>query len=561
MAGGLGGETGPAFSGRVGGGGRGRDRAMLLGVAIVVFIVVAVAKPWNWGKAAAPAPTPEAPLAAAATLAPTAAPAAQPSPAGSPPAGPGPTVRPRLPAVPAVFDPARVDWGPATSGLQPRPKWGIREMLVDPTANASTSAGIFGMREVWVQLPGTWRPEQDDPDTLAVGPLALDSKGAAVAALGITTPASETDLDLRVWRLAPGTPRPLAVHGIPVGGDPTQRLLLLAEGTSWTGWPSGSYRIDVLLGASVRHIVVDLASTPGSIPQVVGGPATLSTQELTQLGLQPGAFVISGSTPVSNQVTGIAPYRGSPREADAWLGLGASQARSIFPSTSQSQTQAYGPASVLGATVDSGSSLVSAHLFRLAPALVDLGTGVLYESESAAGQPRTVLFRSFDGGGGWPLGEYRIDAVVRTGQRQSDVSWRIELWPPSWGTASPMLYGWRSWYRSPAGTWAIVAPGVKMKVVPGKAPPAVASASCGRAATLGRAPAYIGVAYPGQKFGVLGVERLAGGHPALVPARVSKVVPGLVLMAPLSAASWQSGLYVFSVQQAGVHRSITVCVG
>jgi hypothetical protein len=563
MAGAFGSEPGPAFSGRVGGGGRGRDRALVLGIAIVVFLVVAVAKPWNWGQAPPPRPTPE--LAAAATLVPpTAAPTAQPqpAPAGSPTTGPAPTVRPRPPALPAVFDPARIDWGPATSGLQPRPKWGIREMVVDPTANAATSAGIFGLREVWVQLPGTWRAEPADPGTLTVGPLALDSKGAAVAALGVTTPANETDLDLRVWRLAPGTPRPLVVHGIPVGGDPTQRLLLLAEGPSWTGWPSGSYRIDVLLGASVRHVLVDLASTPGSLPEVASSPATLSPQDLAPFALQPGAFVISGGPPASYAYTGIQPYRGSAREADAWLGLGVPQERPIFPSTSQSQSQQYGPASVIGATADEASWLVSANLFRLAPTFVDLGPGLLYESASTAGRPRTVLFRSIDSSGGWPLGEYRIDAVVRTGQRQSNVSWRIELWPQSWGTASPMLYGWRSWYRSPTGTWAIVAPGVKQKVVPSKTlpDPAAPSASCGSGVTVSRAPAYIGVAYPRTQFSVLGVQRFAGAHPALVPARVSTVVPGLVLLAPLTAPSWQSGVYVFALEQAGVHRSVTVCV-
>ena len=573
MTGPPGSEPGPAYHGRIGGGGRRHDPAKLVGLLVVLFLLTALIKPWDWGRAPVPTAAPE-PTSAPTTVVAAATPARSPlvarggstakgSPAPRPPASPAPgTAVTGPPAGSGPFDSSSIDWAAATVGIRPVTAWGVRALEITGKPDLSTPVGRAGLREDWQPAPITEAIDPTGSGVEAVGPVVIDTHGQPVPALGITTPANVTALDLRVSSLAGTHSRSLTVYGFSVSGDPAERLLLLPDGGGWSNWPSGRYRIDALMGSGVREVEVDLSSSGGNLPPEPMGTSPLTTRQLAQLSLVPGAFVVSGMAGVATyEYLGIDPVTGPESEAAQWLALGVPPPDRA-PGLSVAQSELFGSPTLLGVAVSSGATLLGASLIRLAPVQAKLGAGVLAPGSGSQSRPRLVLFRPPDGVVGWPLGQYQINGTMRAGGSVLQDSWVLDLWPPSLGTASPLLQATRSWYASAAGTWSVVSPGREAPVVPdaGSPVPGAAGPECTGGAIAGVAPPYIGFGFPGSPVDGVQAEVLGEFGPQQIPARTSQAVPGLVLVQPLETAVWPSGDYVFSLEWPGVTRRITVCV-
>ena len=93
-----------------------------------------------------------------------------------------------------------------------------------------------------------------------------------VVAVGVTTPTDRLPLDIRLWKLgAVATPGRIVAVPIP-GPDPGSWLWLPdPAATAVAGaWPSGRYRLDVLLGSGITRL---LTTIPGDIGSVAAAPA------------------------------------------------------------------------------------------------------------------------------------------------------------------------------------------------------------------------------------------------------------------------------------------------
>ncbi len=575
MTGPPGSETGPAYHGRIGGGGRRRDPAKLFGLLLGLFLLTALVKPWDWGRAPVPTGAPEQSIAPPAGVGaatpgrsplgagggPTASGSPPPRPPGAPAPGTGTSGNP---ATSAHFDAHTIDWAAATAGIRPRTTWGVRALAITGKPDRSTPEGRAGLREAWEPAPVAGAIDPTGSGVAAVSPAKIDTQGQPVPALGITTPANITALDIRVTSLAGAHSRALTVYGISVSGDPTERLLLLPGAEGWSNWPSGRYRIDALTGSGIRRVELDLTSAAGSLPADPQGTPPLTARQLAQLSLVPGAFVVSGNGGVvttTYEYLGIGPVSGHQTEAAQWLALGVPPPDRA-PGLSVAQSELFGSPTLLGVAAGSGATLLGASLTRVAPVHVELGAGVLAPGSGSKSQPRLVLFRPPAGDRRWPLGRYLINGRMRAGGRVSQHSWLLDLWPSSVGTASPLLQATRSWYASAAGTWSVVSPGRESPVVPdaGSAVPGSAGPDCAGGAVVGVTPPYVGFGFPGPPVDGVRAEVLGEFGPQQVDARISQAVPGLVLVEPLDTAAWPSGDYVFSLEWPGITRRVTVCV-
>ena len=541
---------------RVKRGGRRRDSSALVVLGIAAFLIVAVAKPWDWGNAAGPLP-PAAATGRTGSPRPASA-----SAAATTPAPPVPTDNPSTVAG-AGFDAARVDWAAATAGLQPRDGPGLRALLVDPTSDQPAPDGGTTMSE-------TWLPSSPADDTGATGPgpagsdqvVDVETSGKVVAALGVTS-GGDPVLDLRAWVVRDGEFRPVDVEGFPVAGDPSDRIITPGGSAGGHGWAPGDYRIDALLGRSVWHLGVRVSGPAAPLPADVPALPAPPDAEMSQLDAVPGAFAISGTRALSYQFDGIVPALGASDEGAEWLGLGA-QALPWAPGLSSPQPLVVGAPTVIGASAGPDASFVSATLVRVSPTAATLGQAALLAGSSSGRRSAVAVFRPAPPAASWPLGVYRIDAVVQPAGRATTLHWLLALLPPGEGTASPLLQGLRSWYHQPAGTWAVVAPGREAPVAPAVRPPDASSVgpSCTGGVSVGASPEYIGLSYPGTDRPTVEASWLTGSFGLQrIAMRGTQAVDGLTLGEQSGSAAWSAGTYVFALQMRGGAEYVTVCVG
>ena len=195
---------------------RRRFDPLVLGVAVVVGgLALAIVKPWDDAAPGASAPVPSA--------SPVAFTASAPTTPGAPRSGLPPAER-------------------VTDVLRKRDAWGVRAIVSNQDGEADR----------WVATPiGTGRSE----------PYRIGGGTERIVALGVTSPAQVTPLDVRIWR--PTTDwgwqwldvRPVATD-VP-GAD----LLFWPPATNGDApgtWPAGRYRIDVLRGSTIERIDIEL---------------------------------------------------------------------------------------------------------------------------------------------------------------------------------------------------------------------------------------------------------------------------------------------------------------
>jgi hypothetical protein len=287
----------------------GSTRGPLAASAVVAaLLVIAIVKPWNPGPAPTPRPTSPA-VAEVASLAPV----------PSTPASPDSSA----PAVPAghVSSQALVD------AASDRLIWGMRAIV---QSRRGVLAGPL-LAERWASAPvpatGPAIPGAFD-DTPLDGPLG-DVADAAYA-LAVTTPPDAMPLDVRFWRTSEdrGWVRllPLPIAGREPGSwlwrpDPTWSTV---DGT----WPSGTYRVDVLLGPRIVRLEAVLAGTFRADPRVIvpGGldapiAAALETMPpgpfaLTEYG--PAAIPLAATGRFDELAAWLAPYLGTGFVAPAY---------------------------------------------------------------------------------------------------------------------------------------------------------------------------------------------------------------------------------------------------
>lgn len=211
---------------------------MVVAVALLVGLGLAIAKPWGGGGPDDPALVAPSPSASAE--------AAAPSPE---------------PAAPVLLDPAD-PWLAVglLSAVEARDQWGISALSDGPPSGSLIPA----FEEAWQRAV----PTAGGP----VAPLILNAPGP-VRALAITAPSGDIPLDVRAWtRLTGGGWGWLLVARSASGHPAALPVLLPPSGVDGPldHWPSGRYRIDLLMGDRVQRvdITLDIEADP------VGGPAT-----------------------------------------------------------------------------------------------------------------------------------------------------------------------------------------------------------------------------------------------------------------------------------------------
>ncbi|MEA2622658.1 MAG: hypothetical protein QOH61_1568 [Chloroflexota bacterium] len=512
-------------------------------IATLALLSVAIAKPWSRPSTDNPALLP-----------------ARPTPSAGQPSPPRSTL--------AAVAVAAIDWDVAAASLRPHDRWGMRAMVAtsdrdDAVPRPGLSAPI--VTEVWAPLH-----EGLMDGTPAVVPsegFAWIQETGVVAALGITTPLDDLPLDVRAWRDAEVGWIAVPVDAVAPTDDPTARLLIAPAGWSADGgWPSGSYRVDVLLESGVRHVAVQLAGDREVVPENAGPRAAPVRTDLNAMAGAPGAFIYSGTDKVSYLFAGLPASDRPHDEAEAWLALQSDQ---LFwaPGLSEPQPPVLNVASVLGAAAAPDERIVSAKLVRISPDQADLGAAELIQvpEPGAPNRAAVAVFRAKDSARGFPAGEYRIDAQVQRGARRpASVSWDLPVLPRPTGTVSTLLTAARGWSQVPHDHWTVLAPGRRIAVrpVPGDAPAAVPDATCSTGANVGIAPWYIGVTHPGDPFDTVDVRLLEpenGGFATPVRVEFSQVLPGILVLRPLGH-DWAAGSYAVGLWRGAGVETVTLCV-
>jgi hypothetical protein len=486
-------DEGFRAAGRIGS--RGSSRRPLAGTVIVAgLLALAILTPWTRP--------------------------ARPEPIGRP-SSPAPSV-PAASAVPVpssetdALDPA-FPVGPRTNealvtAASERFNWGMRAIV------QSRRGVLAGPRliEHWASadVRGGGAPIPGAYDEV---PLAdpLDDLADVAYALGVTTPPDSLALDIRFWRTSEdrGWVRllPQPIPGPEPGSwlwrpDPAWSTI---DGT----WPSGIYRVDVLLGPRIVRLEAALAGTSRAETQVVM-PGRLDAPIGTALEpLPPGPFVLTEYGPAEIPLA----TSGTFDELDAWLApyLGKGFV-----------AQAYGAnVNGLGVLVGRGAPPIHLSIEQVSgvprPSLLGLDLSTV-----DAGERSAIVARPL-GGHLFSDGLYRITAEWPGGRTED---WEVEVGPgiPPGLPTAPLeaLSRWTIATR-PGGA---AAPVVTIGGADGD--PTFAS-TCDPATRITAGDALIGVRLPAGAR-LTGVRVLVLGADRTIDRRfhfASIAVPGLTVVA------------------------------
>jgi hypothetical protein len=460
---------------------------------IAALLVLAIVKPWN--------------LAARPVL-------------DLPPASPRPGAEASL----------RVDPSPPVESTPPAP--------TDPASRAPDDALVavtdvqaqWGMRAIVQRrippgplLAERWAsatvPADGPPIPGAFDGIPLDRPlsdvGDAAYALGVTTPQDALPLDVRFWRASEDRGWVRLLPSPFIGREPGSWLW--RPDPDWTttdgAWPSGTYRVDVLLGARIVRLEAVVGGTGAVDPRVIE-PGGLDAPIGTGLQLLPnGPFALTEWGPATIPLAGSGTYD----ERTAWIApyVGAGL---VAP--------AYGrDVNGLGLLLDVGVAaptlLIEAVSGVPEPGLIPAAVS------SVDVDGRTGLFARPLGGHLLTDGLYRIVAQWPDGRTED---WIVEVAPgiaPSL-PISPLeaLSRWSSRPRPARPVWPVVA------VAAGDGNPTF-SASCDPATRITSSDPLIGVALPADAH-LTGVRVLVLGADRTTDRRfffASAALPGLTVVA------------------------------
>jgi hypothetical protein len=337
------------------------------------------------------------------------------------------------------------------------------------------------LSERWVDaaVPATGPPVPGSNEaSLADGPLGDPSD--LTFALGVTTPPDALALDVRFWRVSEDRgwarilPKPIP------GPEPSAWLWRpddawsTADGT----WPSGTYRLDVLLGTRIVRLEVVV---PGDLVATGWAPTPNPFAQPVERALDavaPGPFVIGDFGPTGVPLAAAEPFD----EREAWLApfLGTGFVGQAY-ATSVSAVGVAAPSD------DAPTELLVEQVSGLSsPAAI----GVDLESVRSRGGSVAALVGRPLGGHLVPDGLWRLTASWPGGRT---ASWEVQISPgiaPATPT-SPLeaLSRWRAARDVDASTWPVVT------VEPPSGDPMV-SATCDPRTAITSATDMIGVALP-----------------------------------------------------------------
>lgn len=478
---------------------RGAARGPLVTTAVIVaLLVVAIIKPWNLlarPSPTQPAPSPRPDTVAVASIVPILPPSA--APAESIPAFPfGPRSNNALTAV-----------------ADDRAAWGMRAVV--QSRRGILAGSLLSERWASADVPATGDAVPGAFDAIRLAEPLTGSADVAFA-LGVTTAPDAMPLDLRFWRTSDdrGWVRllPMAFPGPEPGSwlwrpDPAWATI---DGT----WPSGTYRVDALLGPRIVRLQVVLGGTfdPAPLPDLSSQSDEPLESALARV--PPGPFAVTELGPIGIPLASSGQFD----ERTAWLApyLGAGL---VAP--------AYGSAvSALGLRV-AGEPPPSLVIQRV--------SGVAAPPDVAADVASIDLA---DGAGGaavaLPLGGHLLaDGLYRIVAEWPDgrtADWEIEVAPGAPGSVpwSPLeaLSRWVS-ARSPAG------PAVPVVTVGAPDGPLTVSGECSSSTRITSLDALVGVIYPagarltGVRALVLGADRAPDWQFQFAP----DAVPGVAIVA------------------------------
>ncbi len=504
-------------------------------LVVVVALTLAVAKPWQ-GESVAVA---EIPTTAAL-------------PAAPPPSPPRP---PSSLTAPLVVLPAQVPpptWAAVVPAISRREVWGVRALVIPPGVEVSRGAPPYAER--WFSVA---------PSGSGVRNLVVDTSGAAIVALGVTTPRDETPLAVRVWLYHAGGELEW-IDAQPLNGDPAQGAYLFVRPPGATAapapaattfWEPGRYRVDVLVGDGIRRIEIEIVNRSGVVPDAEPWIRS-SPSSFVESGLPLGALPVGFFAVVDDDLIPIDSTPGAALdETGAWLDID----REPPDGSSRSFTaRTYQPAASWLSVVLPPTFLVrSASLRRLAPH----GGPIQYLGEASLGPVPVVGFRPA-GGGTWPPGVYALTVDWLDGGRAQQGTWHVELLPGPLREEPVLLTATRSWARHVGSTGILLGTPENWALYEGF--DGSNAIGCGKTGIRGR-PTVIGFVGPGDAVltpvssTMLFPFADAGPLPVLT---ASGSVPGLTIVAPVLTAAFDGpASYGFRAGTTDAAPGYTVCIG
>jgi hypothetical protein len=503
--------------------------------AVVVGIGFLVVKPWQGPVPAARSSITEAaPSAAASVAAPTGGVAATAAPQG----GPG-----------APY----LDWAEVAEVVQRHDQWGARTIVqtVGPEAAGATS----DVAERWAPLRA---------GASAVG---LPSEEWAVLALGITFPATDAPVDVRVLRaMSDGTWRWLDAQ--PIADAPIGSFLFLppaVDGRTPMAWPAGDYAFSILARGQVTTVELPLTGRFGRVPLAPPDPVPdprLRGAGLTDLGsLQPGAFVISDGIATHLDVDGDG---GTLGPAEAWL---APDADEFAPALA---ARWFAPrANGLGVIIPSDGTGLEAKIERVYPpadreldAPATRGTRI-----TGLGIEMPYVIFSSPAGRPYAPGLYRIDARWTNADGPVSATYHVELEPGDDPTGSFLLAASRLTADDTHRLVLVGADGVhRLELFDDVAEDLIGDRGCAPPPPAVDTSATSVIAI--QSFDRIGdaivtmVSLAANGDVTPVPLLIARD-PGRqgLLIAREDRAMFAIGAYRLTITNEGVERTAMLCLG
>lgn len=441
-----------------------------------------------------------------------------------------------------------ITWSLAASALEGHEAWGVRAIIRDPRQRSGRPDVEPPSR--FVERWGASRRNRQGVEQARLG-----TADQGVLALGLTFPADELPLDVRIWRATDAGWTWLDAPAL--GGSPGRGGFLFAPplsgGVPVPSWPSGSYRFEILTGATVRMIHLDLPSRFEIVPRLPPANSEAATAPDSASPFAPDFGSVRGEGAFVVQDGLVVPPAGAPATdgdvVEAWLG----------PAPAIHAPRANG----LGVLLPPGTTDATAVLRRLAPD-TDLGGVRRAVGLRSARERQTpyVIFRAPDGQA-WPPGVYRIDAEWTDATGPRTRSYALELRPGPVQAYPDLLRAVRA-FRADAGTDAVV--GLTADQEPHDLSCAANDPAGPTSATTDPmiAPRVIGLGHAvGAVPSRIRLERLSDGPgSADQPILVARgATPGLSLVVPKHAEAFPPGAYRLTVGEGGAARSVAICAG
>jgi hypothetical protein len=549
--------------------GRGPEPAVVVALALVAFVGVALLKPWD-PRMDAPGTEGESgdrPVTSGKAEAATPQVAAADLGLGAP-RSPG-LLRLGLP---------RFGW-PRVARLGAAPdRWGVLAIVARP--DRRPGGRPRGSDEILVDgwfLSERWSAAaptapgllsySSDPERIVSDAVLMATDGAAVAALGITSPLSDVPLDVRIWRLSPdGGAQRLVLRDL-AGGQPGGQRLFLPPWDAGGGeehWLPALYRVDLLMGNYITRLTVLLPGTAPATPARPRGALTILADGALGDSFQSlplGPFAIDAELGAVHLAA--LPGR-SLDERETWLLAGSGQR--VGEGTSIARL-ASDRILAFGLELPDARRIRSAVLHRLAPVASSMSLATLPGWRRPGDtRPRAwlawAMLRPGERDEAWQPGVYRIDAEWLEGGRLERGSWHIDLVAAGAPlTIAPYLAATGDWADLAGRPSVIVGTAQHWQGGPRNAQvrsfrqhpdtvdpePAALGGDCRGGALIDGGQRLIGI---GHAHGhlvpttVLVKRRFEFGQSVEIPAAVSAAgLPGLAILGSADGGFWPPGYY------------------